>query len=100
MFTNLHSASSQLYMDLTTKGVVLTDAIKFIEWSNEKLNFSQKKEQKSMKSLKNLITAPAEALLSTPEDPPVLEGTELAYSEMQQNKRPFGPAFHGNKSLD
>ena len=32
-------------MDLTTKGTVLTDAIKFLEWSNEKLNFSQKKEQ-------------------------------------------------------
>ncbi len=47
MFTNLHSALSQLDMDLTTKGVVLTDAIKFIEWSNEKLNFSQKKEQEA-----------------------------------------------------
>jgi hypothetical protein len=32
-------------MDLTTKGVILTDAIKFLEWSNEKLNFSQKKGQ-------------------------------------------------------
>jgi hypothetical protein len=32
-------------MDLTTTGVVLTDAIEFIEWSNKKLNLSQKKEQ-------------------------------------------------------
>ena len=32
-------------MDLTTNGVVLTDAIEFIEWSNEKLNFLQKKEE-------------------------------------------------------
>jgi hypothetical protein len=32
-------------MDLTTTGVVITDAIEFIEWSNEKFNFSQKKEQ-------------------------------------------------------
>ena len=38
-----------------------------------------------MKSLKNLITAPAEALLSTPEDPLVFQDTELAYSEMQQD---------------
>ncbi|MCC2648074.1 MAG: hypothetical protein K0R16_877 [Nitrososphaeraceae archaeon] len=53
-----------------------------------------------MKSLKNLITAPAEALLSTPEDPQVFQDIELVYSEMQQNKTPFGSAFHGNKSLD
>ena len=32
-------------MDLTTNGVVLTDAIEFIEWSSEKLNFLQKKEE-------------------------------------------------------
>jgi hypothetical protein len=36
-----------------------------------------------MESLKNLITAPAEALLSTSEDPQVFQDTELAYSEMQ-----------------
>jgi hypothetical protein len=33
-------------MDFTPNGVVLlTYAIKFIEWSNEKLNFSQRKKQ-------------------------------------------------------
>jgi hypothetical protein len=32
-------------MDLTINGVVLTNAIEFIEWSNKKLNFLQKKEE-------------------------------------------------------
>ena len=36
-------------MDLTTNGVVLTDAIEFIEWSNEKLNFLQRKKRKTTK---------------------------------------------------
>ena len=39
-------------MDLTTKGVILTDAIKFLEWSNEKLNFSQKKEHEDNEEFK------------------------------------------------
>ena len=38
-----------------------------------------------MKSLKNLIKAPAEARLSTPEEPQVFQDTEPAYSEMQQD---------------
>jgi hypothetical protein len=45
MLANLHSAFVAADMDLTTNGVVLTDAIEFIEWSNEKLNFLQKKEE-------------------------------------------------------
>ena len=49
MLANLHSAFVAADMDLTTNGVVLTDAIEFIEWSNEKLNFLQRKKRKTKK---------------------------------------------------
>jgi hypothetical protein len=43
-----------------------------------------------MKSLKNLITAPVEDLLLTPEDPQVFQDIELVYSEMQKcHSRPY-----------
>lgn len=43
-FRYLH-CDKTAHMDLTTNGVVITYAIEFIEWSNKKLNFLQKKEE-------------------------------------------------------
>jgi hypothetical protein len=39
-------------MDLTTKGVVITDAINFVQTNKEKLTMSIKKEYKSSKESK------------------------------------------------
>jgi hypothetical protein len=42
-------------MDLTTNGVVITDAIKFVQTNKEKLSLSTRKT-KTEKNLKSLIT--------------------------------------------
>ena len=42
-------------MDLTTNGVVITDAIKFVQTNKEKLSMSTKKEILVVKNPKNLI---------------------------------------------
>ena len=42
-------------MDLTTNGVVITDAIKFVQTNKEKLTMSAKEEE-TEKNLRNLIT--------------------------------------------
>jgi hypothetical protein len=39
-------------MDLTTNGVVITDAIKFVQTNKEKLTMSTKKEDKGNKQSK------------------------------------------------
>jgi hypothetical protein len=43
-------ATSTYIMDLTTNGVVITDAIKFVETNKERLTISNKKEDNSKES--------------------------------------------------
>ena len=42
-------------MDLTTNGVVITDAIRFVQTNKEKLTMSTKEENNGAKNLRNLI---------------------------------------------
>ena len=42
-------------MDLTTNGVVITDAIKFVQTNKEKLTMSTKEDENGRKRLRNLI---------------------------------------------
>ena len=43
-------------MDLTTNGVVITDAIKFVQTNKEKLTMSTKEEIMVAKKVRSLIT--------------------------------------------
>jgi hypothetical protein len=55
IFSYLQSAGSienAYIMDLTTNGVVITDAIKFVQTNKEKLTMSTKKEDKDSKESK------------------------------------------------